>query len=319
MTDYKDKIIAELDVLRIISVTEEAGAFKSRNYAAAIRILTGLPHVHSLEDLPSKGIGKDIRIKIQTIIEKGGLEIPVTVRASAAALDAFQNIYGVGPKKAQLLVSDGYTTIASLRAATDPKLLNKNQRIGLRYYEQLLMRIPRTEMDQHAVFLMSRKPASLEGVIVGSYRRGKPDSGDIDMLIRTSGNADAGTALTDFVTALQVGGYITEILAKGDHKCLAICQLHPDTPARRLDLLVTPPAEFPFAVFYFTGCDTFNVAVRSHALTRGYTLNEHGVTHVSTGASVMGIKSEQEIFAFLKLRWVEPVDRTGPAAVVLLD
>jgi DNA polymerase/3'-5' exonuclease PolX len=320
MTDFKDKIISELDVLRIISVNEEAGAFKSRNYAAAIRIVTALPHVHTIEDLPPKGVGKDVRIKIQTIIEKGGLDIPTATRAAATALDAFQNIYGVGPKKAQLLLNDGYKTIASLRSAVanDPKLLNKNQQIGLRYYEQLLMRIPRAEMDQHADLLMSRKPASLEGVIVGSYRRGKPDSGDIDMLIRTSGTADVGVALTDFVTALQVGGYITEILAKGDHKCLAICQLRADLPARRLDLLVTPPAEFPFAVFYFTGCDTFNVAVRSHALTRGFTLNEHGITQVSSGLSVTGVKTEKDIFALLKLHWVEPIDRTGPAAVVQL-
>ena len=145
------------------------------------------------------------------------------------------------------------------------------------------------------------------------------------MLIRTSNAAvDAGAALADYVTALKAAGYIKEVLAQGDHKCLAVAALpvaagsavKAKAKARRLDLLVTPPAEFPFAVFYFTGCDTFNVRVRSHALERGFTLNEHALTHVSTGYNVTGIKTERDIFTVLKLRYVEPVDRTGPDAVV---
>jgi DNA polymerase IV len=271
-----------------------------------------------MEDLPASqkgdGLGKEVRIKIQKILEHGGLEISPEARGTATALEAFQGIYGVGPKKAQDLLAAGHTTIEGLRAAfaKDKGLLNKNQQIGLHYYEQLLQRIPRAEMDQHAALLMAAKPASLEGVIVGSYRRGRPDSGDIDMLIRTT-SADP-TALDEFVTALRLKGYIREVLAHGEHKCMAICAL-PGSIGRRLDLLVTPPAEFPFAVFYFTGSDTFNVAVRAHALKRGFTLNEHAITQVSSGKQVQGVRSEQDLFKLLKLRWVEPVDRTGPEAL----
>ena len=339
MTDFKAKILSELDTLRRISVTEEAGVFKSRVYASAIKTLSALPYVRSIEDLPPSqkgdGLGKEVRIKIQKIIEHGSLNISETARATAVALEIFQQIYGVGPKKAQDLIKAGYTTITGLRAAVtnDPKLLNKNQQIGLQYYEQLLQRIPRTEMDQHAALLMAAKPPSLEGVLVGSYRRGKSDSGDIDMLLRTSSaSVDASAALQEFVRNLAAKGYIREVLAHGDHKCMAICSLSSSEKAclssaassagmnlaRRLDLLITPPAEFPFAVFYFTGSDTFNVAVRSYALSRGYTLNEHALTQLSSGKQVSGVRTEQELFKLLKLRWVEPVDRTGPEAVVPL-
>jgi DNA polymerase/3'-5' exonuclease PolX len=171
-------------------------------------------------------------------------------------------------------------------------------------------------MDAHAAQLMAAKPAALEGVIVGSYRRGRPDSGDIDMLIRTTDAAvDAGKALADYVKQLRGTGYIKEVLAIGEHKCLAISQL-PGEKARRLDLLVTPPEEFPFAVLYFTGSDGFNVRMRQLALERGFTLNEHALTHVKTGKTVGGIKAEADIFAALKMEWREPVDRTGPEAVV---
>lgn len=326
MPDYKDIIIKELDVLRRISVTETAGVFKSRVYAAAIKKISALPYVRSAEDLPAPekgdGLGKEVRIKIAKIIEHGGLDINPKARELAIALEQIQGIYGVGPKKAQDLLAAGHTTIAGLRtaASADPKLLNKNQQIGLRYYEQLLQRIPRAEMEAHAALLMAAKPVTLEGIIVGSYRRGRPDSGDIDMLIRTADkNVDAGTALNEYVEALKASGYIREVLAHGEHKCMAICQLPgsgSEGRGRRLDLLVTPPTEFPFAVFYFTGSDTFNVRVRSLAQEQGYTLNEHALTHVTTGKKVSGIRTERGIFKALKIEWREPNERTGPDAVV---
>jgi len=318
MTDYKQTAISELDVLRRISVMEDAGVFKGRVYTAAIRTLSALPHLRTMEDLPpmqkGDGLGKEVRLKIQMILETGSLHITKETRDLATALETLQNIYGVGPKKAQDLIAGGYTTLTALRSATDTKILNKNQQIGLRYYEDLLKRIPRAEMDAHAALLMHAKPEGVEGLIVGSYRRGKPDSGDIDMLLR----AASGSALSEFVTTLKARGYIKEILALGDHKCMAICALSGPSEsgvARRLDILVTSPHEYPFAVFYFTGSDTFNVAVRSHALTLGYTLNEHGIVGVRSGLSVKGVKTEKNLFALLKLKWVEPVDRTGPEAV----
>jgi DNA polymerase/3'-5' exonuclease PolX len=324
MTDFRSKIISELDILKRVSATETAGIFKVRSYEAAIKTIQSLPPIYAITDIPGStkgdGLGVEIRKKMAKIIETGSLNIAPEVRAKAIALEAFQNIYGVGPKKAEDLIAAGYTTIDQLRAAvtTDAKLLNKNQQIGLRYYEQLLTRIPRSEMDQHATVLMTAKPASLEGVIVGSYRRGKADSGDIDMLIRTgSVDVDAAAALAEFVAKLKALGYIKEVLAMGSLKCMAICDLGTGS-GRRLDLLVTPPVEFPFAVFYFTGSDIFNVAVRSHALSRGFTLNEHGITQVSSGRAVSGVKTERDIFSLLKLQWREPTDRTGPDRVTMI-
>ena len=320
--DIRPTIIAELDILRRIAVTESAGVFKARAYDKAIKAIGAwtIP-IYCVEDVPAaaKGdsIGKDIRIKILKIIEDGHLDIPESDRARATALEAFQGIYGVGPKKAEQLIDAGYTTIAEIRAAlaANPKFLNKNQQIGLRYYDDLQLRIPRAEMDEHAAILMAHKPAALEVIIVGSYRRGAVNSGDIDMLIRTADpTVDAGKALNDFVARLRAASYICEVLAHGDHKCLAVSQLS-GSVARRLDLLVTPPEEFPFAVFYFTGCDTFNVRVRVHAKTLGFTLNEHALTHVASGKIVGGIKTERDIFKALKIEWREPHERTGPDAV----
>lgn len=337
-TCYKNLIINELDVLRRLAPTEEAGIFKARQYAAAIKTLQELTTIRSIADLPlatkGDGLGVQIRKKIQYILEFGALEITPEARTKADALDVFRGIYGVGPKKAEDLIAEGHRTISDIRAAlvANPKLLNRSQLIGLRYYDDLQERIPRAEMDIHAEILMEAKPAALAGVIVGSYRRGTATSGDIDMLLTcpsgssASASTTTGIWLKKMVAALKTKGYLKEVLAQGDHKCLAVASLpclpsFPSLPsattkARRLDLLVIDPAEFPFAVLYFTGSDGFNVRMRSVAVEKGYTLNEHALTHVATGVSVPGLRTEKDIFAFLGLVWREPTERTGPDAVI---
>jgi len=313
-------IIKELDIMRRTCGSEEAGGHKIRQYAKAIQTISALQaDITCMADVPSgagTGIGDKIREKISEILDTGALAAADKARATKApdALDAFQKVYGIGPKKAADLVAAGYTTIASLMGAS----LTKNQRIGLLYYEDLQLRIPRSEMEVHEATLLSHKPATLEGVIVGSYRRGKPDSGDIDMMICTKDAfTDASTALAHYVASLKAAGYLKEILALGPHKCLAVSQL-PGHPARRLDLLVTPPMSFATSVLYFTGSDGFNVAMRQVAKEKGFTLNEHGLIRTATGVTVSGLRQEKDIFTALQLTWKEPADRTGPEAVIPL-
>ena len=64
---------------------------------------------------------------------------------------AFQTIWGVGPVTARALYEhDNISSIADLRArvVAQPGLLNENQRIGLKYYEELQQRIPRAEASE---------------------------------------------------------------------------------------------------------------------------------------------------------------------------
>lgn len=286
MTDFKDTIIAELEVLRRTSLHNEKpeDVFKARVYAGAIKKIKALPHVRTPADAAGIG-GAKVQEKILRIIETGSLNIAPEVRARAASspMQIFSNIYGVGPAAAKKLIASGLTTMEGLRAAIadGTTTLNKNQLIGVRYYEALLERIPRAEMDAHAALLHS-KLGGLEGTIVGSYRREKADSGDIDMLITGGGAAE----LRAFVDQLRTSGYIKEVLALGDHKCMAISAL-PEGTGRRLDLLMTPREQMPFAVMYFTGSDSYNVAMRKKANELGLTLNEHALTDMSTGAPVL--------------------------------
>lgn len=125
---------------------------------------------------------------------------------------------------------------------------------------------------------------------------------------------DAPEEITEFhmvVGDLQRSKYITDILALGEKKCMAVVKLPRCRTYRRLDILLTPPSEYPFALLYFTGSQEFNIGMRSHALSRGYTLNEHGMKSLNPKVSISDeIKDERDIFAYLKLGFVRPEDRT---------
>jgi DNA polymerase/3'-5' exonuclease PolX len=127
-------------------------------------------------------------------------------------------------------------------------------------------------------------------------------------------------AFTTLVADLTKKGYIVAKLVSGTKKWMGYIQLEGGV-ARRLDLLLTPPEEFAYALLYFTGSDRFNVAFRRHCLDLGYTLNEHSMKLTEKGTK-QGVrlpppmKTEQDIFAFVGLRYVPPTERVDGAQIV---
>jgi DNA polymerase/3'-5' exonuclease PolX len=210
-------------------------------------------------------------------------------------------------------VEAGYRTLDDLRAAVaaQPKLLTAAQKLGLKHYEDARHRIPRAEMAEHEKFLQHWLPGWMPGMIVGSYRRGAANSGDIDLLLTYKDHTEAQASgwLGALIESFTVGGYIVDTLVSGPKKWMGYVRLE-GHPVRRLDILLTPPAEFPYAVLYFTGSDKFNVAFRKHCLTRGYTLNEHALTPLREGVAAPPVMTrEEDIFAFVGLRYVPPTER----------
>jgi DNA polymerase beta len=325
--DYKQTIIDSLDVLRKRDQADKS-PFGARAYAKVISQLKAYDNpITSYEDVKAiDGIGEKISKKIKEILETGSLASAERAKElyNIDALDTLQNIYGVGPAKATELVTQGYTSIKQLREAIKiaPKLLNDKQKIGLKHYEDLLERIPRIEMEEHRDVLESLLPDEMsdyEMEIVGSFRREAETSGDIDVLLRMPPNTDSKAAknhLALYVKMLEGFGYITDILALGEHKCMAVSHIY-NGKSRRLDLLMTPDREYAYAILYFTGSDRFNVAFRQYALDKGYTLNEHALTPIREDVTpVPYIKSEKDIFKFLGLRYIEPSKRVDHNQII---
>ena len=175
-------------------------------------------------------------------------------------------------------------------------------------------------MERHEAALLAALPEPLFGKIVGSYRREAASSGDIDMLVSYAGSMsdkDAQKLFAAFVGELTRSGYVVARLAGGAKKWMGYVQL--DGAARRLDLLLTQPAEFAYALFYFTGSGEFNVAFRRHCLTLGYSLNEHTLTPLSADKPPPPpMKTERDIFRWAGLKFVRPSERLGEKQIIPL-
>ena len=62
---------------------------------------------------------------------------------TAAAISNLSKVWGIGEKTALDLYKNGYKTVADLRKA-GPDVLNANQTVGLRLFDDLEIRIPRS-------------------------------------------------------------------------------------------------------------------------------------------------------------------------------
>lgn len=331
--DYKPILLDQLGILEKAE-RQAKQPFKARAYTKVLREIQGLPapiHKTNLEQvLALPGVGESLAVKIREIFETGALHQAKEAQQDSAydIHNALLKIYGVGPVKALELVRDhGIRSLDDLRAHQDT-LLNEKQRIGLKYYDDINSRIPRAEMKKHERVLlraMAAVDARLKGEVVGSFRRGAADSGDVDFLLTLPG-APAKESAEVFQRFIQylMGGveYLTDILAAGPKKCMGVGRVGTKKApgaARRIDILFTPENEYPYAVLYFTGSDRFNIAMRRGALELGYTMNEHGMTPVAKGAkpppAAPPMATEQDIFEFLGYAFVPPPKRTDESAL----
>ena len=291
--------------------------FRARAYQKAqetIMSYTGdIMTPNDLKGMP--GIGPTIMDKLNEYIETGTLKIIERERNNPVNILA--EVYGIGPKKAKELVDNGITSISQLRE--NQHMLNDIQRVGLQYYEDILKRIPRSEIEDYKSYFEKAMPkisgAKME--IVGSYRRGAQSSGDIDVII----TSNFPQVFVKFIDNLLKEKIILNILSRGPTKCLVVAKISSSVSARRVDFLYTNPEEFPFAILYFTGSKIFNTVMRHVALDKGYTMNEHGIYKMDAkkkGEKVNhSFNSEEDIFNFLGLQYKTPIERIDGRAIVV--
>lgn len=306
--------------------------FKSRAYKKAQETIMSyqgdITTPSQLKGLP--GIGETIMEKLNEYVTTGKLRL--LEREKENPINLLAEVYGIGAVKAKELVDKGIKTLDQLRERQD-ELLNDTQKVGLKYHSDIMRRIPRAEITkydqifsadfQKVLTAFPEAAAASRFEIVGSYRRGATDSGDIDMII-TSSDKNVFKAFVDMLIGQKI---IVEVLARGPTKCLVITKLADEPYARRVDFLYASPEEYPFAVLYFTGSKNFNTVMRARALELGYTLNEHEMSKMEPktkgekskkGEKVDHIfKDEKDIFDFLGLEYKTPEERVDGRAVIL--
>lgn len=285
--------------------------FKARAYNKVINSLElHVDKIDSIEDTENiKGIGEKIKEKIVQYFQTG--KIDAVEKALADPKFTLQrklsNLYGVGPVKIKELM-EKITSFEDLK--NNPEILNEKQKIGLKYYDELLERIPIEEGKKHYGLIekiFKKTYNNIEFELVGSYRRKNKDMGDIDVLIK--GNEDINLKI--LIKELSSAGYIIETLANGKNKFMGICKISPELPARRIDILIADPSYYYFALLYFTGSYSFNIYMRRIALQKNISLSEYGFKDKNNKIIDTSdiIKSEKDIFDYLKIPFVSPEKR----------
>jgi DNA polymerase/3'-5' exonuclease PolX len=211
--DFRNKIVEELSVLQKKEY-QERNVFKARAYGKVVAQIKALSHpIQTMEDVKDiPGIGEKIRAKIEEILSTGSLEAARNIKKDEKHVlqNALLNIYGVGPVKAKELITKypSVQSIDDLRAllVSDSTILNDKQLIGLKHYEDLLERIPRKEMVEHQKYIhkaLYKVKRTMHSDIVGSFRRGSLDSGDIDVLVGFPAKMKEEEAQKHFSTFVQ--------------------------------------------------------------------------------------------------------------------
>ncbi|ELU14231.1 hypothetical protein CAPTEDRAFT_169992 [Capitella teleta] len=301
--------------------------WRALGYAKAIMTLKKHPKaIATWEEAKSlPGVGEKLADKIWEIVESGQLRKldELTSQEEIQAINLFSDIWGAGATTARAWVAQGFRTLDDIRTKAH---LNRHQKIGLQYYEELLDRMPRSEAAEiEAVVVKAAKDIdeNMIAMACGSFRRGKATCGDVDVLITHPDGKSHKGVFTKILTSLHQTGFLTDDLVRQEDnghqkKYLGVCLLPGEgRKHRRLDIIVVPYSEFACSKLYFTGSAHFNRSMRHLAGKMGMSLSEHslntGVTRKNGQKLNEGVPlqtpTEDSVFQHLGLKYRPPEER----------
>ncbi|MGJ8632526.1 MAG: DNA polymerase/3'-5' exonuclease PolX [Luteolibacter sp.] len=256
-----------------------------------------------------KGIGAALQDKLGELAKTGGLEFYENLKGEfpETVFEIFE-VQGLGPKKIKAMYDElGVDSLEKLKAACEEGKVAELPGFGKKTQEKILEGMAANEKFADRFLLGSITPLverMLETLrmhpeisrvaVAGSYRRAKETVGDLDFLVATK---EGALVCEDFTTLPEVDA----VIACGDTKASVRLK-----NGIYCDLRAVKNSEFPFALQYFTGSKEHNVALRSLALKRGWSLNEYGLNPVDEGGERPEVEEEGDIYKVLGLQYVEP-------------
>ncbi|KAK6208761.1 hypothetical protein QIS74_12279 [Colletotrichum tabaci] len=217
--------------------------------------------------------------------------------------------------------------------------LGRVQQIGVKYYDEFKLKIPRTEVESiaDAILVHARNiNPGFELVIVGGYRRGKQGSGDVDVVISHrdesatmhfvdnergqrpvswKGNESKGSGFDTLDKALVVW---QELEIEGHKRYPKETK---EKPHRRVDIIISPWKTVGCAVLGWSGDTTFQRDLRCYCKKqKSFKFDSSGIRSRVDGSWIdleggkLGIApdmltAEKRVFEGLGLEWVRPEDR----------
>lgn len=280
----------------------QGDTYRAKTFYKAANIIKKLK-IKRKEDLIStlsniKGIGKGVLSRVEgyiashTFTDEGFSGFASQRREKMSDLNS---IYGIGPAKMRELSGSGITSALELQLAFENGKvdLTPTQEFGLKYISDLNERIPREEVrliGERVRSVISSVNVNNTSLIVGSYRRELPTSGDIDVLMT---NSEERNTLKEVIERLDSVAYVFSI---GEINFHGVIKSPYSGKMRKLDIRYISPGEWESALLHYTGSKNFNIYLRKKAIERGLTLSEHGLVDI-TGERLE--LNENEIIEYL--------------------
>jgi DNA polymerase (family 10) len=319
----RDQIVSILENIALLMELKGENPFKTRAYRTGAEIVQTYPddivRKAAENDLKGiKGIGDALQQKLNELATTGNLEFYEKLRAEfpESIFELFE-IQGLGPKKIKALYdSFGVGSITDLKRVCESGDVAALAGFGQKSVDKILEAIEYREKHaslfrlgdvapdvEQLMELLKSHPDATQVSTAGSFRRGKETLHDLDFLVATSNPSGVMDLFVgqDFVeTVLVHGSTKSSVRLKNGVQC---------------DLRAVTTAEYPFALNYFTGSKEHNVAMRSRALKRGYTLNEYRLSPTGDKPELEGIVDEKSLYRALGLDYVEPALRENTGEI----
>ncbi len=260
------------------------------------------------------GVGTSIKGHITELFEKGHVEyFDSILEGVSPAVFPLLDIPSFGPKKAYKIVSafsldDPKTVITDVyNLAKEGKIApldsfgDKSQsdiiraideyRLGKTKSSRMILAMAMEISDTMLSYLKKDKNV-LEAYTLGSLRRMKSTTGDIDIAV-SSNNPNA---VLDHFNAYP---YKDRIIERGDITSSIILSGN-----KQIDLMVLKPEMMGSLLQHFSGSKEHNVHLREYALKKGYSLSEKGIK--MKDGTLKTFDNEEKFYNFLGLDFVPP-------------
>ncbi|KAH9435448.1 hypothetical protein MCOR02_004384 [Pyricularia oryzae] len=130
-------------------------------------------------------------------------------------LREFHATWGVGDTTAREWYNKGWRDLDDV-VEYGWESLTRVQQIGVKYYDELQLKISREEVEKIANIILQHANKIRSGfqmVIVGGYRRGKDESGDVDLILSHPDESATDRFVTMLVDSLSDSDYVTHTLS----------------------------------------------------------------------------------------------------------
>ena len=266
-----------------------------------------------LRELP--GIGENMAEHIREILRTGdySLRRKLLKKYPSTLLDVLQ-LQGLGPKKVAFLRSAFHiATVEDVEKLAREQKLRDLPGFGEKSEQNILKAceffkkstgrflLDRATEEAEKLSAYIRACDTVESVTpAGSLRRGRDTIGDVDLLVTMKPGRDKQTEIDNVADYIQKYPGIDTHLARGENKVSVRLG-----SGLQVDVRLLEKKSFGAALLYFTGSKEHNVALRGRANDMGWTLNEYALSTLKGGRAIAG-KTEEEIYAKLKLAYIEP-------------